>query len=93
MTSNKDDWVVYLTECSDKTLYCGITNNIISRLKKHNSGKGAKYTRGRRPVKLVCVSKTMSKSEALKLEHRVKSLKKQDKKTYIENTLKSEIKR
>ena len=66
------NWIVYLVKCSDDTLYCGVTNNIKNRLVVHNAGRGAKYTRSRLPVTLLLVSKVMSKSEALKLEHRVK---------------------
>ena len=69
---NKQAWVVYLAQCSDDSLYCGITNNLKNRLAAHNSGKGAKYTRSRRPVNLVGVSEKMTKNEALKLECRVK---------------------
>ncbi len=67
-------WVVYLLRCADNSLYCGITNDINSRLIDHNSGKGAKYTRSRRPVELVGVGPKMTKSEALKLEYRIKRL-------------------
>jgi putative endonuclease len=70
----KDKWTVYLVRCSDDSLYCGITNDLDNRLKNHNSGKGAKYTRSRRPVKLVGASPEMTKSEALKLEYRIKRL-------------------
>jgi putative endonuclease len=70
----KNNWVVYLLRCSDNSLYCGITNDLISRLKDHNSGKGAKYTRSRRPVELVANSPQMAKSEALKLEYNIKRL-------------------
>jgi len=66
------NWIVYLVRCSDKSLYCGITNDLEKRLEVHNSGKGAKYTRSRRPVELVGVSALMTKSNALKLEYRVK---------------------
>jgi putative endonuclease len=72
MAENK--WIVYLVRCSDNSLYCGVTNDLDNRLSNHNLGKGAKYTRSRRPVKLVGVSSTMSKSGALKLEHRIKQL-------------------
>jgi putative endonuclease len=65
-------WVVYLVRCSDDSLYCGITNNLENRLAAHNAGKGAKYTRSRRPVHLFCVSSKMTQSEALRLEYRVK---------------------
>lgn len=67
-------WVVYLVRCSDNSLYCGISNHLKSRLSEHNSGKGAKYTRSRRPVKLVGFSPAMTKGQALKLEYRVKKL-------------------
>jgi putative endonuclease len=67
-------WVVYLVRCSDNSLYCGVTNDLDSRLVAHNSGRGAKYTKSRRPVKLVSVSQKMSKSEAFKLEHRIKRI-------------------
>ncbi len=67
-------WVVYLIRCFDESLYCGITNNLKNRLAAHNSGRGAKYTRSRRPVELVGASSGMTKSDALKLEYRVKRL-------------------
>ena len=70
----KRQWVVYLVRCSDKSLYCGITNNLKNRLAEHNSGKGAKYTRSRRPVTLVGTSSEMTRSDALKLEYRVKQV-------------------
>ena len=67
-------WVVYLVRCSDQTLYCGISNDLENRMTEHNAGKGAKYTRSRRPVKVVGVSPAMTKSEALKLEYKIKKL-------------------
>jgi len=69
---NRQQWLVYLVHCSDESLYCGVTNDLEKRLAAHNSGKGAKYTRSRRPVKLVVTSSMMTKSNALKLEYRVK---------------------
>ena len=69
---DKRQWVVYLVRCSDESLYCGITNNLKNRLIAHNSGRGSKYTRSRRPVELVGASFAMTKSDALKLEYRVK---------------------
>ena len=69
---SEQKWVVYLVRCSDNSLYCGISNDIKNRLMEHNSGKGAKYTRSRRPVELVDISPEMTKSEALKLEYRIK---------------------
>jgi putative endonuclease len=71
---NEKKWVVYLVRCSDKSLYCGITNDIKKRLIEHNSGKGARYTRSRRPVDLAGISPEITKSEALKLEYRIKQV-------------------
>jgi len=67
-------WIVYLIRCSDESLYCGITNNLKNRLAAHNLGRGAKYTRSRRPVELVGASSEMTKNDALKLEYRVKQV-------------------
>jgi putative endonuclease len=72
MKENK--WIVYLLRCSDNSLYCGISNNLKNRLVNHNSGKGARYTRSRRPVEIVGISPKMTKSDALKLEYRIKQL-------------------
>ena len=66
------DWKVYLVRCADNSLYCGITNDLDGRIEKHNTGKGAKYTQSRLPVELVAVSRGLSKSEALRLEHYIK---------------------
>jgi putative endonuclease len=71
---NKKDWVVYLVRCADESLYCEITNDIEKRLVAHNSGKGAKYTKSRMPVEMAGVSSKMTKSEALKLERRIKHI-------------------
>ena len=67
-------WNVYLVRCSDNSLYCGITNDFQRRLKEHNSGSGAKYTRSRRPVVLEAISPRMTKSEALRLEYYLKQV-------------------
>jgi len=66
---------VYIVECSDKSLYTGSTGNIGKRIREHNSSKaGAKYTRGRRPVKLVYVELCSTPSIALKRETEIKKL-------------------
>jgi putative endonuclease len=67
-------WVVYLVRCADDTLYCGITNDLVARLAAHTAGKGAKYTRGRGPLKLVATQRTRDKRIALRIEHAVKRL-------------------
>ena len=74
-----ESWKVYLVKCADNSLYCGIAKDVAGRVEKHNTGKGAKYTRSRLPVELVEVSDKMSKSEALKLEHYIKKQSTEDK--------------
>lgn len=76
---------VYILECSDKTLYTGWTNDINKRIERHNSGKGAKYTRGRLPVKLIYFELLDNKSLALKREIEIKKLSKKDKLLLINN--------
>jgi len=73
------NWVCYLLECADGTLYCGITNDLDKRLAAHNAGEGAKYTRSRRPLKLAHVETCANKSDALKRERAVKALGRQEK--------------
>ena len=63
---------VYLLRCNDDTLYCGWTTDLGSRIAAHNSGKGAKYTRSRRPCKLVYHEEYDSKTEALGREYFIK---------------------
>jgi putative endonuclease len=77
-------WFVYIVECSDKTLYTGITTDIERRIKQHNEGVGAKYTRGRGPVALVKSFERLTKSDALKLEYQIKQLSKEEKLNYDE---------
>lgn len=67
-------WKVYLLKCNDGSLYCGVAKDVAARIDVHNSGKGAKYTRSRLPVTLVAVSPDFTKSQAFKLEYRVKRL-------------------
>jgi len=67
-------YYVYVLECSDKTLY-GWTSNLEKRIQEHNNGKdGAKYTRTRRPVRLVYTEACSCLSEALKREVQIKSM-------------------
>ncbi len=69
----------YLLKCADDTLYCGWTNQLDKRLKAHNEGKGAKYTRGRRPVSLAYYEIFETKEEAMKREAAIKRLSRKDK--------------
>jgi len=67
-------WYVYILRCADDTLYTGITTDVIKRVKVHNDGKGAKYTRVRRPVVLVAKFEAENRSKASKEEYRIKQL-------------------
>lgn len=80
----KKVWFVYILECSDGTLYTGITNDLDKRIAAHNSGKGAKYTKGRGPVKLKHCFMHSSKSSAAKREAEIKKWAKEEKIRHIE---------
>lgn len=70
---------VYLVECSDGTLYAGWTTDLTKRVASHNRGQGARYTRGRLPVRLIYWEECVSRSEALRREVQIKKLGRQDK--------------
>lgn len=72
-------WYVYILRCSDGTLYTGSTDDVARRVAVHNSGKGAKYTRGRTPVEVVYTEKCETCSAALKREYAIKQLTRQQK--------------
>lgn len=74
---------VYILRCGDDSLYTGYTNDLDKRVKTHNSGKGAKYTRSRLPVRLVYSKRVDSKSIGLKLEARIKKLTKIEKEAFV----------
>jgi predicted GIY-YIG superfamily endonuclease len=67
-------WWVYIVRCSDNSLYTGIATDVERRIAQHNEGKGARYTRGRRPVTLVYREPQPSRGAALSREARIKSL-------------------
>ena len=70
---------VYIVECADGTLYTGWTTDVEKRLQTHNAGEGAKYTRSRRPVRLLYSEPCADKSAALKREAEIKRLSRADK--------------
>ena len=78
------NWLVYMLECSDNSIYTGITNNLEERLKKHQSGNGAKYLRGRLPIKVVYKENFINRSEATKKEIYIKKMSKKEKKHLID---------
>ena len=78
---NEND--TYILRCADGTDYCGWTNNLDRRLKAHNEGKGAKYTRSRRPVALVYYEAFSTKEEAMRREYEIKQLPRKKKEELI----------
>lgn len=78
-TAASKSWRVYILRCKDKSLYTGITNDIEKRIAAHQKGSGAKYTRSRRPVKLIGESMRMTRKEAMSLEMKIKKMPKEKK--------------
>jgi putative endonuclease len=73
-------YYLYILRCADGTFYTGITADLLRRVQEHNAGSlGAKYTRGRRPVKLVYTDKFRQRSTASRAEYRVKQLSRREK--------------
>ena len=76
-------YYTYIVKCSDGSLYTGYTNDLNGRLRAHNSGKGAKYTRCRRPVELVYYEEYPTKEEAMSREWHIKRLTRPEKEKII----------
>jgi putative endonuclease len=83
---------VYILKCSDQTLYTGYTNDLENRLKMHEAGKGAKYTKGRGPFQVIFVEKFPTKEEAMKREYEIKQLTRKGKFQLIREKLKEVMK-
>lgn len=73
------DWTVYILRCADGTLYTGITNDLERRVSAHETGQGAKYTKGRGPFQLVYNETCEGRGEASKRENEIKSLSREEK--------------
>lgn len=73
----------YIVRCSDGSLYTGWTNDLEKRIKKHNNGTGAKYTRTRRPVVLAYYEEFQTKKEAMSREYMIKKLSKDQKEALV----------
>ncbi|MBD3286288.1 GIY-YIG nuclease family protein [candidate division WOR-3 bacterium] len=67
-------WYVYILKCADGSFYTGIARDVLKRLAKHNAGKGARYTRSRRPCLLRFMERHATRSSALKREAEIKGL-------------------
>ena len=78
------DHHVYVLRCADGTLYTGYTTDVQRRIEEHDSGAGAKYTRGRTPVELVHVERFESQSAAMSREYEIKQLSRAAKESLVE---------
>ena len=76
-------WYVYLLRCKDNSLYTGITNNLKRRMHLHTTGRGSKYVYAKLPFELVHTIEMEGKSEALKLEYKIKKMTKKEKEKLI----------
>ena len=72
-------WWVYLAQCGDGTLYCGIARDVRARIAAHGSGKGARYTRGRGPIVLLSAHRCRDQGTALRIERAIKGLSRSEK--------------
>lgn len=87
----RSNHLVYILKCKDDSLYTGYTNNLKRRLKMHQEGKGAKYTRGRGPFQVVYTEKFATKQEALRREFQIKQLSRKEKLQLVRNWQKEVI--
>lgn len=83
MVKNNDNHYIYILECGDGSYYTGYTNDLTQRLRKHEEGKGAKYTKGRGPLSLVFQESFSTKQEAMRMEFAVKKLNRSEKERII----------
>jgi putative endonuclease len=72
-------YILYILKCSDSTLYTGITNDLDHRMQMHKEGKGSKYVRARLPFNVVYTEELKDRSEALKREHEIKQMTREEK--------------
>jgi predicted GIY-YIG superfamily endonuclease len=80
---SRDKWFAYILRCADDSLYTGITKDVNRRCQQHNDGTASRYTRSRRPTKLVYQEVHPSRSRALKREAAIKALSRREKKALI----------
>ena len=72
-------WFVYIARCADGTLYVGVALDVAARIAAHDAGRGARYTRGRGPLRLLAKRRCMTKGDALRLELALKRLPRDEK--------------
>jgi putative endonuclease len=76
-------WYVYVARCADGTLYCGIARDVAERIAAHDAGTGARYTRGRGPLRVMLVRRCRDKGRALRLEYSIKQLTRAEKEALV----------
>lgn len=76
-------WYVYVARCADGTLYCGIARDVARRIAEHDAGIGARYTRGRGPLRVLLVRRCRDKGRALRLEYAIKQLSRAQKEALV----------
>lgn len=77
-------WAVYLLRCCDDSLYCGVSTDVVRRVREHRAGRGSKYVASRLPCTPVYIEIGHDRSSALKREHQVKSMSKRDKERMVQ---------
>lgn len=82
---SRDRWFVYVARCADGSLYTGIARDVAARIRAHDAGKGARYTRGRGPLTVCVVRRCSSKGDALRLELAIKRLARLDKERMMQD--------
>lgn len=81
-------WFVYMLRCADRTLYTGITNDLVRRCRQHNAATASRYTRGRLPVTLVYQETQATRSLALRREAAIKALSRREKEILVQSVRK-----
>jgi putative endonuclease len=84
MSPVPEGWFVYMARCADGTLYTGTARDVAARIEAHNTGRGARYTRGRGPLVLCAKQRCRSHGDALRLEFAIKRLSRDAKRTLLE---------
>lgn len=79
----KPEHLFYVLECNDGSYYAGYTNDLEKRVNAHNEGKGAKYTRAKRPVRCIYFERYETKREAMQAEYQFKQLSRKQKEIHI----------
>lgn len=76
-------WTVYILRCGDRSLYTGITNDLVRRLRRHRAGTASAYTRARRPIRLVYQERQPDRSAALRREAALRRLSRAEKLAFV----------